>query len=104
MTGNLVDRICDGLRVVVDPELGHNVVDLGFVYDISVEGDAVRITMTTTTPGCPVTGFLREGVAHSVSGVPGVGSVDVEMTFDPPWTPTRIEPGIRAALGFAAVN
>jgi metal-sulfur cluster biosynthetic enzyme len=104
VTGELVDRIRDALRVVIDPELGHNIVDLGFVYDISVVGDAVHITMTATTPGCPATAFLKEGVTSCAVEVPGVGSVDVEMTFDPPWTPARVEPAVRAALGFAAVN
>lgn len=104
MTGELVDRIRDALRVVIDPELGHNIVDLGFVYDISIVGDAVHITMTATTPGCPATAFLKEGVTSCAVEVPGVGSVDVEMTFDPPWTPARVEPAVRAALGFAAVN
>jgi metal-sulfur cluster biosynthetic enzyme len=104
MTGELVDQIRDALRVVIDPELGENVVALGFVYDIAVIGDSVRIKMTATTPGCPATSFLKEGVANSAARVPGVGLVDVEMTFDPPWTPSRIEPAIRASLGFAAVN
>ncbi|MEH2614438.1 metal-sulfur cluster assembly factor [Bradyrhizobium sp. AZCC 1693] len=104
MTDKLVDRIRDALRVVIDPELGHNIVDLGFVYDISVVDDAVRITMTATTPGCPAIRFLNEGVANAAAQVPGIGSVDIVMTFDPPWTPSRIEPVIRASLGFAAVN
>ena len=104
MTDKLVERIRDALRVVIDPELGYNIVDLGFVYDISAIGDAVRITMTATTPGCPAVHFLKEGVANAVGRVPGVRSVDIVMTFDPPWTPSRIEPEIRASLGFAAVN
>lgn len=104
MTAELVDRIRDALRVVIDPELGHNIVDLGFIYDISVNDGAVRITMTATTPGCPAIGFLKEGVANAAARVPGAGSVDVGMTFDPPWTPSRIAPAVRASLGFAAVN
>lgn len=104
MTDELANRIRDALRVVIDPELGENVVDLGFIYDISVIGGAVRITMTVTAPGCPAAGFLKEGVATSVARVPGVGSVEVVMTFDPPWTPSRMEPLVRASLGFAAVN
>ena len=104
MTDELVDRIRDALRVVIDPELGYNIVDLGFVYDISVADGAVRITMTATTPGCPAIHFLREGVANAAERVPGVLAVDIAMTFDPPWTPSRIEPEIRALLGFAAVN
>jgi metal-sulfur cluster biosynthetic enzyme len=104
MTEELVGRVKDALRGVMDPELGHNIVDLGFVYDISIAGGAVRITMTATTPGCPAVRFLIEGVANAAARVPGVRSVDVEMSFSPPWTPSRIEPGIRSSLGFAALN
>ena len=104
MTNQLVDRIRDALRVVIDPELGHNIIDLGFVYDIAVVDGAVRITMTATTPGCPAIRFLKEGVANAAARVPGIRSVDVVMTFDPPWAPSRIEPIVRASLGFAAVN
>ncbi|HMM89193.1 metal-sulfur cluster assembly factor [Bradyrhizobium sp.] len=104
MTDELVRRVRDALRVVIDPELGHNIVDLGFVYDITVVDGIVCITMTATTPGCPAVHFLREGVASAAARVPGVRAVDIVMTFDPPWTPSRIEPGIRSSLGFAAVN
>ena len=104
MTDELVDRIREALRVVIDPELGHDIVDLGFIYDISVRDGAVGITMTATTPGCPAVRFLKEGAANAAAGVPGVGSVDIALTFDPPWTPSRIEPVVRASLGFAAVN
>src|SRR3954452_19001428 len=104
MTNQFVDRIRDALRVVIDPELGHNIVDLGFVYDISVDDGAVRITMTATTPGCPVIRFLTEGVATAAARGPALGSVDIVMTFDPPWAPSRIAPIARASLGFAAVN
>ncbi|MBR0952536.1 metal-sulfur cluster assembly factor [Bradyrhizobium canariense] len=104
MTGELEGRIRDALRVVIDPELGENIVDLGFIYDISVGDGAVHITMTATTPGCPATSFLREGVENAAARVPGVESVEVTMTFDPLWTPSLIEPAIRASLGFAAVN
>ncbi|WFU18601.1 metal-sulfur cluster assembly factor [Bradyrhizobium sp. CB3481] len=104
MTDELVRNIREALRVVIDPELGHNIVDLGFVYDISAAEGAVRITMTATTPGCPAVHFLKEGVANAVAQIPGVRSVDIAMTFDPPWTPSRIEPATRSSLGFAAVN
>jgi metal-sulfur cluster biosynthetic enzyme len=104
MTDQLVDRVRDALRVVIDPELGHNIVDLGFVYDIAVVDGAVRITMTATTPGCPAVRFLKEGVANAAARVPDIGSVDVVMTFDPPWAPSRITPAVRASLGFSAVN
>jgi metal-sulfur cluster biosynthetic enzyme len=99
-----IDRIRDALRIVIDPELGHNIVDLGFVYDIAVTNDAVRITMTATTPGCPAIHFLQEGVANAAAQVAGVRAVDIVMTFDPAWTPSHIEPSVRSSLGFAAVN
>jgi metal-sulfur cluster biosynthetic enzyme len=66
MSDDLAARIRDALRVVVDPELSHNIVDLGFVYAIAVEDGVVRITMTDTIPGCPAASFLRKAsrIAH----------------------------------------
>lgn len=104
MTDDLVPRVREALRVVIDPELGHNIVDLGFVYAVTAEQGDVRIVMTATTKGCPATGFLKDGVAASAARVEGVRSVDVVMTFEPEWTPSRIEPAIRSSLGFATVN
>jgi len=104
MTDQLVERIREALRGVIDPELGENIVDLGLVYDIAVAGGAVRITMTATTPGCPATSFLREGAQAAASALAGVVSADVTMTFEPAWTPDLIAPAARASLGFAAVN
>jgi metal-sulfur cluster biosynthetic enzyme len=104
MSDDLLLRVTEALRTVIDPELGENVVDLGLVYDICVDQGAVRITMTATTPGCPATGFLKDGAAHSVDRVVGVKSVDVTMTFEPRWTPARISPAARTSLGFANVN
>ena len=103
MNGQLIVRIRDALRNVIDPELGYNVVDLGFIYDIAVEeGGVVRITMTTTTPGCPAAGYLREGVANSAWGVPDVEFVDIQVTFEPAWRPDMMTAQARHDLGFAA--
>jgi len=104
MTDHLADRVRKALRVVIDPELGENIVDLGFVYGIAVTDGRVWIVMTATTPGCPAAGFLREGAQAAASAVPGVVSADVTIVFEPAWTPDRIEPAVRASLGFAAVN
>jgi metal-sulfur cluster biosynthetic enzyme len=104
MTEDLVARVRDALRVVIDPELGQNIVDLGFIYDVSAEGGEVHVTMTATTRGCPATGFLKEGAQAAAEAVAGVVSADVTMTFEPPWSPSLIEPAVRASLGFAAVN
>jgi metal-sulfur cluster biosynthetic enzyme len=105
MTAGRVDRIRAALRSVIDPELGYNVVDLGFVYGIAAaEGGVVTITMTTTTPGCPATSFLRQGVASAASRVDGVESVDVRLTFDPEWKPDMMSQQARADLGFAETH
>jgi metal-sulfur cluster biosynthetic enzyme len=104
MTNDLVARVREALRLIIDPELGHNIVDLGFVYEITAEDGAVRIVMMTTTKGCPAAGFLKEGVAASAAEVEGVHSVDVVMTFEPPWAPSMIDPATRPSLGFASVQ
>ncbi len=84
----LVDRIRDTLRTIVDPEMGSNIVDLGLIYDIAVqEGGLVRVTMTTTIKGCPATAFLKEAVQNCVWYVPGVEYAEVRLTYEPPWTP-----------------
>ena len=97
---DLVDRIREALRQVVDPELGYNIFDLGLVYDIAVEeGGVVCLTMTTTTPGCPATNYLKDGAAESASNVPGVEFVDVKLTYEPRWTPELMSPEAKAHLG-----
>ncbi|OOG70796.1 Iron-sulfur cluster carrier protein [Ensifer sp. M14] len=84
----LVDRIRDTLRTIVDPEMGSNIVDLGLIYDIAVqEGGLVRVTMTTTIKGCPATTFLKEAVQNCVWYVPGVEYAEVRLTYEPPWAP-----------------
>ena len=106
MPQGFVQNAVHALRVVIDPELGHNIVDLGFVYDISVLDGAVRITMTATPPGCPAVRFLEVGVANAAAPVPGVGAVDIVMTFDPPGhlPASRRPSGPRSALPHRPVN
>ncbi|MCF1494494.1 DUF59 domain-containing protein [Agrobacterium vitis] len=85
---DLAVRIEDRLRMVIDPELGENVVDLGLIYGITVQPDgAVRVTMTTTMKGCPATAFLSDAVSSGVLDLAGVTSADVDLVYDPPWTP-----------------
>jgi metal-sulfur cluster biosynthetic enzyme len=83
-------QVLDALRSVVDPELGLSVVDLGLIYQVAVRGGRVSVTMTLTTPGCPIHDVMPEWVRRAVLVVPGVECVDVTLTFDPPWTPERI--------------
>lgn len=85
------------LRTVIDPELGFNILDLGLVYDIALSGDgAVSIVMTTTTRFCPATDFIRDAVAACVANIHDVRIVEVELTYDPPWTADRMAPEIAA--------
>jgi FeS assembly SUF system protein len=85
------EKVVEALRKVYDPEIPVNVYDLGLIYDVSVEGRKVRIKMTMTAPGCPLGLYLPAMVEDAVrSGVPGVEDVEVEVVWDPPWTPLRI--------------
>ena len=96
----LADRIFDALRLVIDPELGYNIVDLGLVYDVAVEnGGVAHITMTTTTRGCPATGFLKDGALDAAETVSDVKAVDVTLTYDPPWTPDMMSEKAKDHLG-----
>lgn len=88
----LFDQVEEALKDVVDPELGVNIVDLGLIYDVAVEeGGVVRVTMTTTTRGCPASGYLKEAVGNCVWHVPGVEYAEVHMTYEPPWTPDMMD-------------
>lgn len=93
--------VLDALRQVIDPELGVNVVDLGLIYGIEITEGDVRIVMTLTTPGCPLHAILREAVERALRLlVPGVERVDVDLVWEPRWTPSRITPEGREELGW----
>jgi metal-sulfur cluster biosynthetic enzyme len=93
------DQVRKALRQVKDPELKLDLVVLGLVYDIDVEGTHVEVTMSLTSPACPVAGEIINQAQQAVEGVEGVESANVELTFSPPWTADRIPPLIRSALG-----
>lgn len=89
---DLRDLVRDRLREVLDPETGRDLVAMGMIYAIAEEAGHVTIDMTTTTRGCPLTEMLRQGVEAAVSRLDGVHGVEVRLTWDPPWTPDRMEP------------
>jgi metal-sulfur cluster biosynthetic enzyme len=90
---NLVENIREQLKTVYDPELNINVVDLGLIYDIAVSGEGdVNITMTLTTPGCPLHSSIERGVRYSLEGLEGIRNVDVQLVWEPAWTPDRMTP------------
>jgi radical SAM protein len=84
------EQVTDALRTVVDPELGLSVVELGLIYATEIARGEVRVTMTLTTPGCPMHDAMPQWVREAVMRIPGVEHVAVTLTFDPPWTPARI--------------
>lgn len=93
-------RVTDALRLVIDPELGYNIVDLGLVYDVTVTGEKIaHITMTTTTKGCPATGYLQSGATDAATTVQGIDFADVELTYDPPWAPRMMSPDAKEHFG-----
>ena len=88
------------LMDVIDPELGVNVVDLGLVYGIDVEGDRVTVRLTMTTPACPLGESIALEATERLQAVPGVRDVNVQLVWDPPWSPERMTPAAREALGW----
>jgi metal-sulfur cluster biosynthetic enzyme len=95
-----VEDVTDVLRDVIDPELGLDFVELGLIYDVAIEGSAVRITYTLTSPGCPIGPQVAEQIEEFVGELDGVEDVQPVMTFSPPWTPERMSEDAKFALGF----
>jgi metal-sulfur cluster biosynthetic enzyme len=101
MTNAMIDQssIRSALRQVVDPELGCNIVDLGLVYGIAIIGATITVTMTLTTSGCPMHESIASGVQAALLDLDGVKEVDVQVVWDPPWTPARMTARGRAETG-----
>ncbi len=96
----MTDDIISALKTVYDPEIPSDIYELGLIYRVDIEDDRlVKIQMTLTAPGCPVAGEMPGWVEGAVRGVEGVMDVEVEMTFDPPWTPDRMSEEAQIAVG-----
>jgi metal-sulfur cluster biosynthetic enzyme len=94
------DDVIEALRQVEDPELGMDIVDLGLLYDVEIAGPKVKVIHTLTSMGCPVGPMIQEDIDRVTREVPGVEDVDVELTFDPPWTPDKMSDDAKFILGF----
>ena len=94
------ELVREALKDVYDPELQYNIIDLGLVYDVQINDGSVHILMTLTTPACPIGPMLIDQVQEIVGFLPGVKDVDVEIAFDPPWSPEMMSEGARADMGF----
>lgn len=96
----MTDDIVAALKTVYDPEIPADIYELGLIYRVDIEDDrTVKIEMTLTAPGCPVAGEMPGWVENAVRGVEGVMDAEVEMTFDPPWTPDRMSEEAQIAVG-----
>jgi metal-sulfur cluster biosynthetic enzyme len=95
------DGVRKALRAVKDPELNLNIIDIGLVYDVEVSGGGdVHVRMTLTSPGCPAGTEIIDDVKRVVTDLEGVQGVEVELVWEPYWTPEKMDPRVRAFLGF----
>ena len=94
------DQVKAVLRRVKDPELNLNIVDLGLVYDVRVADRIVEVDMSLTSPGCPSGPEIMRDAETQLRTLPGADDVIVNLVWSPPWSPERIEPRVRAYLGF----
>ncbi|TBR21774.1 MAG: metal-sulfur cluster assembly factor [Candidatus Nitrosotenuis sp.] len=94
------DEALAALKAVIDPEVGINIVDLGLVYGITVDGGTMKVTMTMTTAACPVTEYMKTQARDAVLGsLPEIDTVQVDMVWDPPWKPTMMSEAAKRKLG-----
>jgi FeS assembly SUF system protein len=95
------DAVIAALKTVHDPEIPVNIYDLGLIYEVEIHSvGSVRVDMSLTAPACPVAGEIPVWVANAVAAVEGVGEVEVNLIWDPPWTPDRMSNDAKLALDF----
>ena len=94
------DEVMEVLRQVEDPELGMDIVDLGLLYEVEVEDSKAKVTYSLTSMGCPAGPLIAQDIDSAVRQVAGIQDVELELTFDPPWTPDRMSDDAKFILGF----
>ncbi len=92
-----VDGVMNALRNCYDPEIPVNIVDLGLVYGVAIDDDSVKVRMTLTTIGCPAHAYLMNQVQKEIEKIPGVKNAEVEIVWEPPWTPDKMSPEAKNA-------
>jgi metal-sulfur cluster biosynthetic enzyme len=95
------DLALEALRQVIDPEIDCNIVDLGLIYSVEINGSKARVKMTLTTPGCPMHESIAWGVRTALLNLDEVTEAEVETVWDPPWNPTMMTEFGRAHVGMA---
>ena len=93
------DEIVEALRQVEDPELGMDIVDLGLFYDAEIIGSKVKVIHSLTSMGCPAGPMIQEDIHSVVAALPDVEDVEIELTWDPPWTPDKMSDDAKFILG-----
>src|SRR5688500_2133638 len=94
------EDVTAALRTVEDPELGMDIVELGLMYDVEVEGPKVKVIHSLASMGCPAGPMIQVVIHDAAASVPGVEEVDVELAWDPTWTPDRMSDDAKFILGF----
>ena len=94
------EDVVEALHGVEDPELGMDIVELGLMYDVEVDGPKVKVLHSLTSLGGPAGAMIADGIVDAARSVPGVSEVEAELTFDPPWTPDRMSDDAKFILGF----
>ena len=94
------EEVFEALKQVEDPELGMDIVELGLLYDAEIEGPKVKVIHSLTSMGCPAGPMIQEDIHRVVAELPGVEDVEIELTWDPPWTPERMSEDAKFILGF----
>jgi metal-sulfur cluster biosynthetic enzyme len=95
------EEVFEALHQVEDPELGMDIVELGLVYDVEIEGPKVKVIHSLTSMGCPAGPMIQEDIASTTrANFPDVEDVELELTWDPPWTPERMSDDAKFILGF----
>lgn len=96
---SLKEQVHEALYDVLDPELGINIVDLGLIYGINTDDENnVTITMTLTTPGCPMHDSINYGIQNRLNLIEGIGTIDVNLVWQPPWDPSKMSDRAREML------
>jgi metal-sulfur cluster biosynthetic enzyme len=94
------EDVVEALRAVEDPELGMDIVDLGLLYDVEIAGPKVKVIHSLTSMGCPAGQMIQDDIQRVTSEIPGVEEVEIDLTWDPPWTPDRMSDDAKFILGF----
>ena len=94
------DEVVEALRAVEDPELGMDIVDLGLLYDVEIDGPKIKVIHSLTSMGCPAGPLIQQNIEEVLRALPEVEDVETELTWDPPWTPEKMSDDAKFILGF----